>query len=206
MWKIDHNSINLYQIPTKIDLQMHFNEPFMCTKFQLDRSRRSQVMVENVKCAKRQRKNKKLCLLVFHDWLAWLASNLVCRSPSLVALLQQIWLNLGKRSQSYIGGKITFFVFLSIYSWCNATASWATWHTTVRLDFACMLPFAITMFLTWLCHCWHKLHTCTYNVCVTVFCLFQNLLEKPEKAAADLYASQMIHFKALRVSARCYLV
>jgi len=41
---------------------------------------------------------------------------------------------LGKRSRSYIGMKITFFVFLSIYSQGGATASWATQHTTVCLD------------------------------------------------------------------------
>jgi len=54
--------------------------------------------------------------------------------PSSGASLQQIWLNLGKWFQSYIGVKITFFVFLSIYSWCDTTASWATWQTTVCLD------------------------------------------------------------------------
>ena len=31
--------------------------------------------------------------------------------------------------------KITFFVFLSIYSGCDATASWATQHTTMCLDY-----------------------------------------------------------------------
>ncbi|XP_065890325.1 V-type proton ATPase subunit H-like isoform X2 [Dysidea avara] len=32
-----------------------------------------------------------------------------------------------------------------------------------------------------------------------ILATLRNMLEKPEKAAADLYASQMIHFKALRV-------
>ena len=35
--------------------------------------------------------------------------------------------------------KIIFFVFLSIYSWCDATASWAARHTTVCLDIINML-------------------------------------------------------------------
>ena len=56
-------------------------------------------------------------------------------SPSSGASQQQIWLNSGKRSRSYIGVKITFFVFLSIYSRCGATASWAAQHTTVCLEF-----------------------------------------------------------------------
>jgi len=56
-------------------------------------------------------------------------------SPSSGTSQQQIWLNSGKRSWNYIGVKITFFVFLSIYSRCGATASWATQHTTTRLDY-----------------------------------------------------------------------
>jgi len=40
-------------------------------------------------------------------------------SPTWRAFLQQIWLNLGKRSGSYIGVKMMFSFFLSIYSqWC----------------------------------------------------------------------------------------
>jgi len=56
--------------------------------------------------------------------------------------LRQMWygisaanlVNPGKRSWSYIGVKITFFVYQSIYSWCDAMASCATRHTTVCLD------------------------------------------------------------------------
>jgi len=33
--------------------------------------------------------------------------------------------------------KITFFVFLSIYSRCGATVSWAALHTTIHLDALC---------------------------------------------------------------------
>jgi len=54
--------------------------------------------------------------------------------------LQQVWLNSGKWSQSYVGVKITFFVFLSIHSEGDAKASWAAWHTTVCLaSFFCTL-------------------------------------------------------------------
>ena len=67
----------------------------------------------------------KLCSLVSRDWLARFASNLGVDSPSLGVSLQQIWLNSGKRSRSYIGVKITFFVFLSIYSRGGVAASWA---------------------------------------------------------------------------------
>ena len=43
------------------------------------------------------------------------------------------------------------------------------------------------------------------NICLLAHTLYvhslvQNLIEKPEKSVADLYASQMIHFKILRVS------
>ena len=83
--KIDHNSINLHRIPTKSGTETCFNEPFMCTKFQLDRRMHSQAMAEIVKCAKRQhrRKNEDTILefysLVSWDWLERFASNLVCR-------------------------------------------------------------------------------------------------------------------------------
>ena len=46
----------------------------------------------------------------WHDLLQFWCVDL----PSLGAPKQQIWLNSGKRSQSYIK-----------YSWCNAMASWA---------------------------------------------------------------------------------
>ena len=51
--------------------------------------------------------------------------------PSSGASQKQIWLNPGKRVSSYIGMKITFFVFLSIYSQCGVTASCAAQHTKV---------------------------------------------------------------------------
>jgi len=78
-----------------------------------------------------ERKKKKLFQNFAHLYLAIGWSNLL-----------QIWYlvqgisaaNLGKISQSYIGVKITFFVFLSLYSCCSMMASWAARHTTVCLD------------------------------------------------------------------------
>ena len=61
-------------------------------------------------------------------------------SPSLEASQQQIWLNSGKRSQTYIGVKITFFGFLSINSRGGVTASWAERHTTMCLDYNLLSP------------------------------------------------------------------
>ena len=50
------------------------------------------------------------------------------------ASLQQIWLNLDKKSRSYKDVKIKLFVFLSICSWCGALASWTTQHTIMCPD------------------------------------------------------------------------
>jgi len=83
MRKINHNSVTLNQIPTKFGTEMRFNEPSTCTKFQLDRSMRSQVMVENAKYAKRQKSEEiilKLCSLVSRDWTERnFALNFECR-------------------------------------------------------------------------------------------------------------------------------
>ena len=96
MPKIDHNSVNLHQIPTKIGVEMHFNKPFVCINFQLDQSMRSCFMGKNAECAKCKKKMKKnyfeiLLLCISGSFLQiWL--------PSLGASQQQVWLNLGKRS------------------------------------------------------------------------------------------------------------
>ena len=87
---------------------MYFNKLFTCTKFHHDSSMHSQGMVENVKCAKDEEEQKnqeiilKLCLLISQDWLVQCASNWYVDLPSLGASLQQIWVNSGERSQSYI--------------------------------------------------------------------------------------------------------
>ena len=101
----------------------------MCTKVQLDRSMCLQVMAENAKCAKwRRKKMKKLIQNFARSYLGigWrdLPQIWYVDLPSLGPSLQQIWLNSGKCFQSYIGEKITFFVFLSIYSRCDTMASW----------------------------------------------------------------------------------
>jgi len=42
--------------------------------------------------------------------------------------LQRIWFDLGWRSQSYIGAKMKFSFFLSVYSRCGMPASWTAQH------------------------------------------------------------------------------
>ena len=68
---IDHNSVNVHRIPTKRGTEILFyffgteirlNEPFMYTKFQLDRSTRLHFIADFVKCAKRSRRKKLLTL------------------------------------------------------------------------------------------------------------------------------------------------
>ena len=49
--KIDYNSVTLDR-----GTELHFHQPFTCTKFQLDRSMHSQFMAENAKYAIRRRK------------------------------------------------------------------------------------------------------------------------------------------------------
>ena len=46
-----HNSTILYQIPTKLGTEIHFNEPFKCAKFQLDQSTHLYFMANFAKCA-----------------------------------------------------------------------------------------------------------------------------------------------------------
>ena len=127
--KINHNPINLHQIPTKIGTEMCFNEPFMCTKFQLDGSMRSQVMAKNAKCAKRQRrirrkKTKKLFwnfarLYLGIGWCNFI-SNLACTFAlfggiSAANLVEFRWeISKLHRCENYV---------LSIYSRGGMTAS-----------------------------------------------------------------------------------
>ena len=49
---ISHNSMNIHQISTKVDTEIHLNEPFKCAKFQPDWSTHSCSMADFVKCAK----------------------------------------------------------------------------------------------------------------------------------------------------------
>ena len=128
-WKIDHNSVALYQIPTKCSTEVRFDKSFMCIKFQLDQSMHSHFMGENANCVKwrvRRKKTKKLFWNFAHLYLGigWhdLLQIFYIDSPSSGASQQLVWLNSGKRSGSYIGVKITFLVFLSIIiliMWCD---------------------------------------------------------------------------------------
>jgi len=76
-----------------------------------------------------QEKNKeiktKLWVLYLKNGWNDLFQILYVHAPTWWASLQQIWFNLGKRSWSYIGVKISFSFFLSIYSQYGAPTSWA---------------------------------------------------------------------------------
>ena len=59
MKKISHNSVNVHRIPTKVHTEMHLNEPFTYTKFQLDQSTCLHFMADFVKYVKRRKKQRK---------------------------------------------------------------------------------------------------------------------------------------------------
>jgi len=83
----------------------------------------------------KKKKNEEIIACSYHG-IGWhnLLQIWYIDLPSWGASLQQVWLNSAEWSQTYIGKKSTFFVFLSIYSWCNVTASLATRHTIMSLD------------------------------------------------------------------------
>ena len=56
---VGHNSMNVHWIPTKCVTEICLNEPFKCTKCQLDRSTRLYFMTDFAKCAKRSSRRKK---------------------------------------------------------------------------------------------------------------------------------------------------
>jgi len=94
------------------------------------------------KCAKRQRMRSRKKQRNLNETLGACISKTAgaisfkysIGLPTWQISLQQIWLNSGMRSWSYIGVKIMFSFFLSIYSQCSAPTSWATRHNTVCLD------------------------------------------------------------------------
>ena len=49
---IDHNSVNVLRIPTKVGTEIRLNESFKCAKFQPDWSTHSCFMADFAKCAK----------------------------------------------------------------------------------------------------------------------------------------------------------
>ena len=79
---IGHNSVNVYRIPTKLGAEIRLNEPFQYAKFQPDWSTIPCFMADFAKCAKRRKKNPKLWLLVYQEWLERFSSNLECGLPT----------------------------------------------------------------------------------------------------------------------------
>ena len=49
---IDHNSVNVQRIPTKVGTDIRLNEPFKCAKFQPDWNTHTCFMANFAKCAK----------------------------------------------------------------------------------------------------------------------------------------------------------
>ena len=66
---IDHTSVNLYRIPTKLCAVIRLNDYFTCAKFQLDQSKNLCFMADFAKCVKRRvKKPKLLCSYLRNDW------------------------------------------------------------------------------------------------------------------------------------------
>ena len=86
---IDHKSVNVHRIPTKVGTEIRLNEPFKCAKkfsligaqirvlWRILRSVRN----EEVEEEKNQEIKMKFCLFVSRKWLDRFSSNLVCRLP-----------------------------------------------------------------------------------------------------------------------------
>jgi len=110
-WIFLHNSVNPHWIPTKIGTKMHFNKPLLdwytCSCF-----------IASVQNEEEETK-VKFCFICISG-----LARAVCWYVNLLT-----WCS--KRFWSYIGVKMTFSFFLSIY---GTSASWAAWHTTVCLD------------------------------------------------------------------------
>ena len=127
---IGHKSLTVHRICTKFDSRIRRWTPFLCAKFQGDRSAclRCIAIFASVRKDKEEKKKKKKrnfgCLYLgngLNDFLhIWIVD-----SPSWRATLQQIWLQSDKGSPRYKSVKMTFSFFLSIYPRCGAPASWA---------------------------------------------------------------------------------
>ena len=135
----NHNSVNICHNPAKICTKMCFIESFMCTKFQHDQSMRLNFMLENTKCAKKKRRGYfKVLLTHISD-----SAGAICfkiwyvDSLSSGASQQQVCLNLGKRSQSYIHRcKNHISVFL-----CQYTYGVAQWLLGPHSALLCVLIY-----------------------------------------------------------------
>ena len=111
---IGHNSVNVHQIPTTVGTEICHNDPFKCAKFQPNPSTHSCFMVDFAKCANED-KGKKTKKLKWNFVRSYLGNGLsdflqiwYVDFPILSAILQQIWFQSDKGSQSYIGVKIAF--------------------------------------------------------------------------------------------------
>ena len=79
---IGHNSQTIHQICTKCDATICLWTPFLCAKFQGDRSTRLHFIAIFASVQKHEEEKKsKLFQLVSRKWLARFPSNLVCRRP-----------------------------------------------------------------------------------------------------------------------------
>ena len=86
---IGHNSLTIHRICTKFDARIRRWTPFLCAKFQGDRSTRLPVIAifasvrKDEEKKKKPRKKAKLWQLVSRKWLERFPSNLECRLPCL---------------------------------------------------------------------------------------------------------------------------
>ena len=60
---IDHKTVNVHRIPTKVGIEIRLNEPFKCHKLQPDWSTYSCFIANFAKCAKRSRRKKNVILI-----------------------------------------------------------------------------------------------------------------------------------------------
>ena len=118
--------------------------PFLCAKFQGDRSTRLRFIAicasvrkdeeEEEKNNKTKKKKRNFGRSYLGNGLSDFLQIWNVDSPSWRATLQQIWFQSDKLSPRYKSVKMTFSFFLSIYSRCGAPASWAARNNIVCLD------------------------------------------------------------------------
>ena len=109
--------------------------PFLCAKFQGDRSTRLRFIAIFASVQKDEEKKRNFGRSYLGNGLSDFLQIWNVDSPSWRATLQQIWFQSDKLSPRYKSVKMTFSFFLSIYSRCGAPASWAARHTIVCLDY-----------------------------------------------------------------------
>ena len=98
-------------------------------------------MCEKTKKKKTKKNNRNFGCLYLGNGLSDFLQIWNVDSPSWRATLQLIWFQSDKVSPRYKGVKMTFSFFLSIYSQCGVSASWAARHTIVCLDGLLLLCF-----------------------------------------------------------------